>query len=98
LEPFDVFGEISFFHPGPHSATVRCLTAVTATVLSRDKFDLLVRVGSHAAYKLAYNSLSVLAERLRHMDELAGSIAEQSEHPREEWREFQSKMYSSWKF
>lgn len=100
LETNDVFGEISFFHPGPHSATVTADSAVDVALLSRSRFDLLLRVASVAAYKMAFNSIRVLAERLRHMDELAGNLeASADNHPqREEWREFQSKMYSGWKF
>src|SRR5262245_37064821 len=49
LEPFGVFGEMSFFHPAPHSASVRALTEVEVVRMPRDKYDTLLRAGSLAA-------------------------------------------------
>lgn len=99
LEPFGVFGEMSFFHPAPHSASVRAVTPVETACLSRARYDMLLRVGSFAAYKLAFNTMSVLIERLRRMD---GWVAERMEassnHHREEWSDFQSKLYTGWQF
>jgi CRP-like cAMP-binding protein len=101
LEPFGVFGEMSFFHPAPHSASVRALTAVETVCLSRARYDMLLRVGSFAAYKLAFNTMSVLIERLRKMDHW---VAERMESPHnnsnhsEEWQDFQSKLYTGWQF
>src|SRR5262249_19770930 len=65
LEPCGVFGEMSFFHPAPHSASVRALSEVEVVRLARDKFDQLLERGSLAAYKLAFNTMGVLVERLR---------------------------------
>lgn len=100
LEPVSVFGEMSFFAPAPHSASVQAVTAVEVCRLSRERYDMLLKVGSLSAYKLAYNSVSVLSERLRRMDELAGSLSEglPATTHREELREFQSKLYSGWQF
>jgi CRP/FNR family transcriptional regulator, cyclic AMP receptor protein len=100
LEPCDVFGEMSFFQPAPHSASVRALTEVEVMRLSRDKYDMLLRIGSLAAYKLAFNSIPVLIERLRKMDEWVCRRFEKEIAPqqREEWADFQSKLYSGWQF
>lgn len=100
LEPFGVFGEMSFFQPGPHSATVRALTPVETASLSRARYDMLLRVGSFAAYKLAFNTMNVLIERLRKMDGWVAGLMERndaSKH-REEWNDFQSKLYTGWQF
>jgi CRP-like cAMP-binding protein len=100
LEPFGVFGEMSFFQPGPHSATVRALTPVETVSLSRARYDMLLRVGSFAAYKLAFNTMTVLIERLRKMDGWVAGLMERndaSKH-REEWNDFQSKLYTGWQF
>lgn len=101
LEPYGVFGEMSFFQPAPHSATVRAVTAVEAVSLSRGNYDMLLRVGSLAAYKLAFNTMGVLIERLRKMDDwVAGRLERNNgsaEH-REEWMDFQSKLYTGWQF
>lgn len=100
LEQCGVIGEMSFFHPAPHSASVRALTEVEVASLDRDKFDMLLRVGSIAAYKLAYNTVAVLADRLRKMDEWTCHVIENSNgtSQRQEWHDFQAKLYSGWKF
>lgn len=100
LEPFGVFGEMSFFQAGPHSASVRAMTAVETACLSRARYDMLLRVGSFAAYKLAFNTMNVLIERLRKMDGWVAGLMERndaSKH-REEWNDFQSKLYTGWQF
>lgn len=100
LEPLSVFGEMSFFAPAPHSASVQSVSEVDVSRLSREKYDLLLRVGSLAAYKLAYNTVGVLSERLRRMDELAANLSDGAPPTvhREELREFHSKLYSGWQF
>jgi CRP/FNR family transcriptional regulator, cyclic AMP receptor protein len=65
LDPGGVFGEMSFFNPAPHSATVQATTEVELAHLSREKFEPLLHRGSVAAYKLAFNTMGVLIERLR---------------------------------
>lgn len=98
LEPFGTFGEMSFFNPAPHSASVRATTAVETLSLSRARYDMLLRVGSFAAYKLAFNTMSALIERLRKMDEWVADHVQQDNHHREEWADFQSKLYTGWQF
>jgi CRP-like cAMP-binding protein len=100
LEPFGVVGEMSFFHPAPHSATVRAMTPVDTVCLSRARYDMLLRVGSFAAYKLAFNTMSVIIERLRRMDAFVAGMLERNSDSRhrEEWDEFHSKLYTGWQF
>ncbi|MBS0262270.1 MAG: cyclic nucleotide-binding domain-containing protein [Planctomycetes bacterium] len=100
LEPHGIFGEMSFFNPAPHSASVQALTEVELAGIRRDRFDILTRVGSTAAQKLAFNMLAVLIERLRAMD---AWIADRIEHSQahqhqEEWLDFQRKLYTGWTF
>lgn len=100
LEPWSVFGEMSFFNPGPHSATVRALTEVQVALMSRENYDMLLRIGSLAAYKLAFNTMGVVIDRLRKMDEWVCQRIESqngSNH-HEEWEDFQSKLYAGWRF
>src|SRR5262249_25962083 len=96
LEPFGVFGEMSFFHPAPHSASVRALTEVEVVRLPRDKYDTLLRTGSLAAYKLAFNTMGVVIERLRRSDDWIAEHMERNNTPahKEEWMDFQSKLYT----
>jgi CRP-like cAMP-binding protein len=100
LEPAGVFGEMSFFSPAPHSASVRAASRVDVVRLAREKYDMLLRLGSLAAYKLAFNTMSVLIDRLRKMDDwvcdhMAGS---ELRGQREEWADFQSKLFTGWQF
>ncbi len=100
LEPCGVFGEMSFFNPGPHSASVRALSEVDVVRLPRPKYDQLLQNGSLAAYKLAFNTMGVLIERLRRMDDWIAQRMERNNAPEhhEEWKEFQSKLYTGWTF
>lgn len=100
LEPCGVFGEMSFFNPAPHSATVRALSEVEVVRLPREKYDQLLRGGSLAAHKLSFNTMGVLIERLRRMDEWIAERMEGDNAPahKEEWMDFQSKLYTGWTF
>ncbi len=100
LEPGSVFGEMSFFHPAPHSATVKAVTAVEVMRLPRAKYEPLEVSGSRAAYKLVRNTLKVLSERLRKMDEwiCREMDGDETGPRREEWHEFRKKLYSEWDF
>lgn len=100
LEPGCVFGEMSFFLPAPHSASVRALDAVEVLRLDREKYDELLRRGSPVAPKLAMNIIAVLADRLRTMDDWTCELVEKTEagKHRDEWRDFRSKLYSEWQF
>ncbi|MGE0608704.1 MAG: cyclic nucleotide-binding domain-containing protein, partial [Pirellulales bacterium] len=57
LEPHNNFGEMSFFHPAPHSATVRALTNVRVLRIEREDFEELVQEGCSAAYRLGCYAL-----------------------------------------
>ena len=100
LEQGAVFGEMSFFVPAPHSASVRTLTEVEVMRLSREKFDQLEQAGATAAYKIAFNTVRVLSDRVRRMDEWNYDLVERPEasQHREEWREFRAKLYADWQF
>ena len=65
LEPYSCFGEMSFFHPAEHSASVRAKTAVRLLCLPRRRFDALSEHHSSAACKLACNTVVGLSQRMR---------------------------------
>ena len=101
LEPFNLFGEMSFFSPAPHSANVLAKTPVKLLCISRTDYDDLIREGVGAAYKLAYNVVESVAKRLRRMDEWVAELTAQNEHPEvqarlPEWRQFRNKMFDGW--
>src|SRR5205085_3421488 len=63
-----VFGELSFFHAAPHSATVLCVEPARLLRLQRRKFEGLKAVNNLVALTLAANAAEILAERLQQMD------------------------------
>ena len=100
LEAGAIFGEMSFFSPAPHSASVRALTEVEVLLLPREEYDRIEQAGAKVAYKIVLNAGKVLAERLRRMDEWTCELIDRPDvaNHRDEWREFQSKLYSEWDF
>jgi CRP/FNR family transcriptional regulator, cyclic AMP receptor protein len=98
LEPYSHFGEMSFFSPAPHSASVRAQTEVTALGIDRRDYDDLLRQGIWAAYKLAYNTVESLADRLRRMDEWVAELAAHSPNSERvpEWSSFRDKLFNGW--
>ncbi len=97
LEPFSHFGEMSFFHAAPNSADVRAQSKVRLLRLTRPAFDALANCGTAAPYKVAYNALGCVAERLRRMGDWVTQLM-QRETLREhvtEWEEFRRKLFVS---
>ncbi len=107
LEPCSYFGEMSFFSPAPHSASVRAKTDVKALRLERRDYDDLVRDGVWVAHKIAQHVLQGMADRLRHMDEWVAKLATHheetdgqaqttEERKRPEWMVFREKLFNGW--
>ena len=101
LEPFSLFGEMSFFSPAPHSASVVAKTPIRLLSIARSDYDDLIRDGVIAAYKLAYNVVESVANRLRRMDERIAELAsdddaEPSQEQQPEWRKFRDKLFNGW--
>jgi CRP/FNR family transcriptional regulator, cyclic AMP receptor protein len=98
LVPYAHFGEMSFFHPAPHSADVRARGAVKLLQIPHADYADMIEEGIWAAFKLAYNVVQGMAERLRRMDdwveELATNPAAASDVP--EWSRFRNKMFNGW--
>ena len=101
LDTGSVFGEMSFFQPAPHSASVRAVTEVEVMRLSRDEFERLQETSPSAVRKMLVNAVKILAERLRRMDTWICELVERPDGPdnhRKEWRDFRSKLYTDWHF
>ena len=77
LTPGSVFGESSFFHASPHSATVKARTNVRLLKLNRGPFDQLLQRGNIAALRVATNAATILAARLQAADRLIVELLEQ---------------------
>lgn len=99
LEPGSVFGEMSFLQPAPHSATVRALTNVEVGTLSPTAFESLRRECPAAAYNLLMGLVTLLAERLRRMDDRICEVLEASgaDHQKE-WQDFRARLFAGWDF
>ena len=95
LTPLQTFGEMSFFHQATHSANVRAKSKVKLLRLERAKYDGLVADGCTGPLKLALNTVSTLAERLRRMDgwvaELLNATSSKHDEP-DEWSQFRKKL------
>ena len=67
LEPGAIFGEMSFFDPAPHSATVRAFEECELMFLPAEKIETLRILDLTAAYKLIRNAGQIMASKLRSM-------------------------------
>jgi CRP/FNR family transcriptional regulator, cyclic AMP receptor protein len=98
LEPYNSFGEMSFFHPAEHSASVRAKTAVRLLCLPRRRFDALLEHHSSAACKLACNTVVGLSQRMREMNEWVADLEGRKPAGRvgAEWGELRKKVFDGW--
>ncbi|MBX9788664.1 MAG: cyclic nucleotide-binding domain-containing protein [Pirellulales bacterium] len=98
LDPFENFGEMAFFHPGPRAAHVRAVTASELLQFERADIEPLVAARSSAAQKLALNTIGILAERLRRMDSWVAELVAQDGRPShvDEWDAFREKLFQTW--
>lgn len=99
LESGGVFGEMSFFHPAPHAATAKCLTAARLMRLPRAQFDTLAAQNPHIALRITTNAAEILAARLHHTDEwIVESLSTRREHDiRENWRKLRENLMSTFR-
>lgn len=100
LEPYSNFGEMSFFHSAPHSASVHATTAVKLLGLERDHFNTLLANPTPAMQKLLLNTLRSIAERLRRMDDWVADLmmkksATGGRVP--EWDQLRETLFTGWK-
>ncbi|HEV2972462.1 MAG TPA: cyclic nucleotide-binding domain-containing protein [Pirellulales bacterium] len=99
LEPYHQFGEMSFFHPAPHSADVRAQTHVKLLRIAHVDYQDLIDEGIWAAYKISHTAVETLAQRLRRMDEwIAQLVADQPDGDDQvrEWNTFREKLFNRW--
>jgi len=98
LEPFSHFGEMSFFHPAPHSADVRARGPLKLIQITHADYADMIQEGIWAAFKLAYNVVQQLAERLRRMDEWVADLANNPQAAANvpEFSRFRNKLFDGW--
>jgi CRP-like cAMP-binding protein len=96
LGPQDHFGEMSFFHAAPHSASVQAITDLRVLRIERAAYDQLINNGSEAAYRLALNSSELLADRLRRMDDWVTELVcgmNDNNRTQHEWERFRERLF-----
>ncbi len=98
LEPFDHFGEMSFYHPAPHCADVRARGPLELIQITHAVYEDMIQEGIWAAYKLAYNVALELAERMRRMNEWVAELAinPQAAANLPEFSRFHNKLLDAW--
>ncbi|HET6880213.1 MAG TPA: cyclic nucleotide-binding domain-containing protein [Pirellulales bacterium] len=99
LEPLANFGEMSFFHPAPHSASVRAKETVKLLTIERARYDELCKEQGSAACKLALNTVESLAQRLRRMDEWVDELVHRGQANQRipEWNRLRATLFDGWK-
>jgi CRP-like cAMP-binding protein len=106
MEPYSIFGEMSFFHKAAHSANVIARTPLELVCIQRRDYDDLIRDGAWGAYKLAFNAVESLAERLRRMSDWVAELTRTGPLPpaasgdstngrASEWSTFRSRMFDN---
>jgi CRP/FNR family transcriptional regulator, cyclic AMP receptor protein len=100
LQPPSVFGESSFFHQAPHSATAVCTTPVRVVRLTRDNFDRLAQTNPVVAYHLGANAARILSARLQQTDHWIAEMlqAQQDARIHARWRDFRQQLGHSFSF
>jgi CRP-like cAMP-binding protein len=90
---------MSFFQPAPHSASVCAKTAAKLFRLPRARFDELLARDPAITSCLAANTISMLAERMRRMDDwVVELLAHKPADPRvPEWNELRRRVFDGWK-
>ena len=103
LGPHNHFGEMSFFQSAPHSASVCALETGKLLCIKRADFDALIDRGDLAPYKLAFNVIDSLADRLRKMDQWVSRLVEHDNQDAvtparqtSEWQIFRTKILTEW--
>jgi hypothetical protein len=103
---------MSFFHKAPHSANVVAETALKLVCIQRCDYEDLIRDGAWGAYKLAFNAVEILAERLRRMDDWVADLT-RAQPPAlaaagsngnvnvnngngSEWSHFRDRLFENW--
>ena len=70
LRPGAIFGEIAFFDPAPHSATIRVVEQAEFLFFSVENFQKLELLQPLAAHKFVLNMGRILAQKMRQADHM----------------------------
>ena len=98
LEAGQLFGEMSFFSPAPHSASVRAVSDCVVLRMGAENWETLEEIGLRPAYMIARQTAAVMSDRLRRMDEWVTRVLAATPDPAaraartDEWNDFRSKL------
>ena len=98
LEAGALFGEMSFFSPAPHSASVRAVTDCVVLRMGAENWETLEKIGLRPAYMIARQTAAVMSDRLRRMDEWVSRVLADNPDPAaraaraDEWNDFRAKL------
>jgi CRP-like cAMP-binding protein len=89
---------MSFFHPAPHSASVRAKTEVKLLYIERPAYDRLMTQEPCCCSKLAINTVASLADRLRRMDEWVDELVSKNAATERvpEWNRLRATLFDGW--
>ena len=99
LEAGALFGEMSFFSPGPHSASVRAVSDCVVLRITAENWEVLEQIGLRPAYHVARQVAATMSDRLRRMDEWITHILAETADPAarakqtDEWTDFRRKLF-----
>ncbi len=83
-------------------------TAIKLVCIQRGDYDELIRDGAWGAYKLAFNAVAILAERLRRMSDWVAELTRTQPAPQplqdvrttdsraSEWSNFRDRLFVNW--
>ena len=99
LEAGALFGEMSFFSPAEHSASVRAVSDCVILRMSAENWATLEQIGLRPAFMIARQTAAVMSDRLRRMDEWITRVLAETPDPdarakrTDEWNDFRSKLF-----
>jgi CRP-like cAMP-binding protein len=94
LEAVSVFGESSFFHDAPHSASAIATSDCTLVQLTRPAYDELTKTSPLVAYHLGANAADILGSRLQQADQTIAELLQEQQDARvaARWREYRRRI------
>ena len=99
LEAGGLFGEMSFFNPAAHSASVRAVSDCVVLRMSAENWAVLEQIGLRPAFHVARQVAATMSDRLRKMDEWITRVLAETPDPAaraqrtDEWNDFRSKLF-----
>ena len=96
LVPFETFGEMTLFNGQPHTASVLARTKAKVLRLGHEHFESIAKDDPTAGVQLASNMVSIVSQRLQHMDEWLTNVLHVDEETElDQWSKIQERLQHS---